>query len=106
MTEVVDPRVGFSELSWEPSAVIALCATATVVLATVVVYSPKVALGAVAAAAFLALALRRLAAGVAVFAVLTFPHHLPGTPGSGATVAKPLRVVLGRAWIGTAVVPA
>jgi len=104
MTEVVDPRVGFSELSWEPSAVIALCATATVVLATVVVYSPKVALGAVAAAAFLALALRRLAAGVAVFAVLTFPEHLPGTLGAGATVAKPLGVVLALAWIVTVVV--
>jgi O-antigen ligase len=103
MAEVADPRLGLSELSWEPSALIALCAATTVALATVAVYSPKYALGAIAAAAFLALALWRLAFGVAVFAVLTFPEHLPGTLGAGATVAKPLGVVLVLAWIVTVV---
>jgi len=103
MAEVADPRLGLSELSWEPSALIALCAATTVALATVAVYSPKYAFGAIAAAAFLALALWRLAFGVAVFAVLTFPEHLPGTLGAGATVAKPLGVVLVLAWIVTVV---
>ena len=103
MAEVADPRLGLSELAWEPSALIALCAATTVALATVAVYSPKYAFGAIAAAAFLALALWRLAFGVAVFAVLTFPEHLPGTLGAGATVAKPLGVVLVLAWIVTVV---
>jgi putative inorganic carbon (HCO3(-)) transporter len=104
MTAVADPRLGLPELSWEPTALVAVCGAATVALATVAVYSPKYALGAIAAAAFLALSIGRLAFGVAVFAVLTFPEHLPGTLGAGATVAKPLGVVLALAWIVTVVV--
>jgi putative inorganic carbon (HCO3(-)) transporter len=99
VSAVAGARPGSSELFRESSALIVLCGAATVLLAAVAVYSPKYALGAIAATAFLALALKRLVLGVAVFTVLTFPENLPGTLGAGATVAKPLGAVLAVAWI-------
>lgn len=103
MSAVAGARLGSSPLFRESPALVAACGAAAVVLATVAVYSPKYALGAIAAAAFLTLVLRRLVLGVAVFTVLTFPENLPGTLGAGATVAKPLGVVLAVAWIVTVV---
>jgi O-antigen ligase len=79
-------------------------AGAVVVLAgAVVVYSPKYAIAAMIAAGLVALAFWRLALGVACFTVITFPEHLPGSLGAGATVAKPLGVVLAVAWAATVV---
>jgi len=74
-------------------------AGAVVVLAGgVAVYSPKYVVVAAVVAALVALAFWRLALGVACFTVITFPEHLPGSLGAGATVAKPLGVVLAVAW--------
>lgn len=74
-------------------------AAAAPLFGALAVYSPKYALGGLAFAALMALAFWRLAAGVAVFTVLTFPAHLPGSIGVGATVAKPLGIVLILAWL-------
>lgn len=52
-----------------------------------------------AAAVFIALCIRWLLAGTLVFVVLTFPAQLPGSIGSGATLSKPLGVVLAFAWL-------
>jgi putative inorganic carbon (HCO3(-)) transporter len=84
-------------------AVVGAAALAAVVLAGGAVYSPRYAVIALAAAALACLAFWRLALAVAVFTVLTFPEHLPGSLGIGATVAKPLGLVLALAWIATVV---
>lgn len=89
--------------SSDRSAVLVGAVLATCLLGAVAVYSPKYALAAVAGAALVALAFWRLAAGVAVFTVLTFPEFLPGSLGAGATVAKPLGVILAVAWIALVV---
>jgi O-antigen ligase len=80
---------------------VVVAAAAAVVLAAVAVYSPKYAVAAAAAVPLVALAFSRLALGVAVFAAVTFPESLPGSLGAGATLAKPLGVVLAFAWIAT-----
>jgi hypothetical protein len=80
------------------SAVIAAAAGAAAVLGAVSVHSPKYAVLALLAAAFVAVAMSRLALAVAVFIVLTFPEHLPGSFGAGATLAKPVGALLVLAW--------
>ena len=47
--------------------------------------------------------LRSLIAGLALFVVLTFPDQLPGALGVGATLAKPLGVVILISWLLTIV---
>ena len=83
------------------TAVIAAAAAAAVLLGAVSVHSPKYAMLALLAAAFVALAMSRLALAVAAFIVLTFPEHLPGSLGAGATLAKPVGALLVLAWGAT-----
>ena len=80
------------------SAVISAAAAAAALLAVVAAHSPKYAVLALLAAAFVGLAMSRLALAVAVFVVLTFPEHLPGSFGAGATLAKPVGARLVLAW--------
>ena len=80
------------------SAVIAAAAGSAALLGAVAVHSPKYAVLALLAAAFVALAMSRLALAVAAFIVLTFPEHLPGSFGAGATLAKPVGALLVLAW--------
>lgn len=70
------------------------------VLGGVAVYSPRDAVLAVLAAAFVVAAMSRLSLAVAAFIVLTFPAHLPGSFGAGATLAKPVGALLVLAWGG------
>jgi O-antigen ligase len=83
------------------NGVIAAAAGAAAVLGAVAVHSPKYAVLAVLAAAFVALAMSRLALAVAAFIVLTFPEHLPGSFGAGATLAKPVGALLVLGWGAT-----
>jgi len=85
------------------TSLIAAASAASVVLAATAVYSPKYAVAVVVAAGVLVLAFRRLALAVGVFVVFTFPEHLPGSLGAGATVAKPLGAVLALAWLASVV---
>jgi putative inorganic carbon (hco3(-)) transporter len=80
---------------------VVVAAAGAVVLGALTVYSPKYAIAAAAVAPLVALAFSRLALGVALFAAVTFPEHLPGSLGAGATLAKPLGVVLALAWVAT-----
>jgi O-antigen ligase len=80
------------------SAVVGAAAGTAALLGAVAVHSSKYALLALLAAAFVALAISRLALAVAVFIVLTFPEHLPGSFGAGATLAKPVGALLVLAW--------
>jgi putative inorganic carbon (hco3(-)) transporter len=73
-------------------------AAAAAALGAVGVYSPKVAVAALLGAAFLVLAIRRLELAVAVLIFLTFPEHLPGSIGVGATLAKPVGALTFLAW--------
>ena len=82
------------------SAVIAAAAGTAALLGAVAVHSPKDAVLALLAVAFVALAMSRLALAVAAFIVLTFPDHLPGSFGAGATLAKPVGALLVLAWGG------
>jgi len=63
------------------------------------VLSPRVAIGVSLGLLLVAIALWRLVAGVAMFTVLTFPEHLPGSLGAGLTLAKPVGVVLIVSWL-------
>ena len=56
-----------------------------------------------AAGVALFMVLRSLIAGLALFVVLTFPDQLPGALGVGATLAKPLGVVIVISWLLTIV---
>jgi O-antigen ligase len=67
-------------------------------IAVIAVYSPKYAVYALLAAGFVALAMSRLPLAIAAFTVLTFPEHLPGSFGAGATLAKPVGALLVLAW--------
>jgi O-antigen ligase len=69
-------------------------------LGAVAVYSPRDAVLALLALAFIAVAMSRLPLAVAAFIVLTFPAHLPGSLGTGATLAKPVGALLVVAWGG------
>lgn len=84
--------------STSSNAVIVAASGAAALLAVVAVNSPKYAVLALLAAAFVALAMSRLALAVAAFIVLTFPDHLPGSFGAGATLAKPVGALLVLAW--------
>ena len=78
--------------------VVAAAACTAALLGAVAVHSPKDAVLALLAAAFVAVAMSRLALAVAAFTVLTFPAHLPGSFGAGATLAKPVGALLVLAW--------
>jgi len=67
------------------------------------VYEPRKAAFAVVLVAVAIVVFRRLTLGVMAFVVLTFPADLPGSLGVGATVAKPLGVILALAWIAQVV---
>jgi O-antigen ligase len=67
-------------------------------LGAVAVYSPRDSVLALLALAFVAVAMSRLPLAVAAFIVLTFPAHLPGSLGAGATLAKPVGALLVLAW--------
>ncbi len=84
------------------SAVTMTAAGAAAVLGAVAVYSPKQAVFALLAAAFVGIAVARLPLAIAAFVLLTFPEHLPGTFGAGATLAKPLGALIVVAWAGAA----
>jgi len=80
-------------------AVVTTAAAASAgLIALVAVYSPKYAIYALLAAGFVVLAMSRLPLAVAAFTVLTFPAHLPGSLGAGATLAKPVGALLVLAW--------
>lgn len=79
-------------------AVAAGAAAAAAALGALAVYSPKDALEVVLAAALVAVVAWRLPVAVAIFAVLTFPEHLPGSLGVGATLAKPVGAVIFGGW--------
>jgi len=83
--------------------VVFAAAVAVVLLATITVYKPKYAVGIVLGAGILLLAFRKLALAIGFFVILTFPEHLPGSLGVGATVAKPLGVTLALAWVASIV---
>lgn len=80
--------------------VITAAAATAAVLGAVAVYSPKSAMAALLAAGFVAVAAWRLPLAVAAFVVLTFPEHLPGSLGAGATLAKPMGALIMVAWVG------
>lgn len=80
------------------SAVVVAAAGSAAVLGAVAVHSSKYAVVALLAAAFVVLAMLRLELAVAAFVVLTFPEHLPGSLGAGATLAKPVGALLVLAW--------
>jgi O-antigen ligase len=65
-------------------------------LATV---SPFLAVGALVGIAFVVVAFRNLAAGLAFFVVLTFFQTLPGSPSTGLTLVKAAGFVLALAWL-------
>jgi O-antigen ligase len=69
------------------------------ILGAVAAYSPKTAIEALLAGAFFAVSVWRLELGIAAFMVLTFPEHLPGSFGAGATLAKPVGVLILLAWL-------
>ena len=81
-------------------AVITAAAGTAAVLGAVAVYSPKAAVAVLLGGAFVVLAVSRLPLAVAVFVLLTFPEHLPGSLGSGATLAKPVGALIVVAWAG------
>jgi len=82
-------------------AVVAAAAGTAALLGAVAVHSSKYAVLALLGAAFVALAISRLALAVAAFIVLTFPEHLPGSFGAGATLAKPVGALLVLGWGAT-----
>lgn len=81
-------------------AIITAAAGTALVLGVLAVYSPKAAVVALLAAAFIVVAVSRLPLAVAVFVALTFPEHLPGSLGAGATIAKPVGALIMVAWAG------
>src|SRR5689334_25443850 len=60
---------------------------------------PLFAVGAVVALAFVLVAFRNLAAGMAFFVVLTFFETLPGSPTTGLTFVKLAGFILALAWL-------
>ncbi len=83
-----------------PGRLVAVAALGTaVVLSRVAVPSPRIAIAVVLTIILVAIALWRLVVGVAVFTVLTFPEHLPGSLGAGLTLAKPIGLVLAISWV-------
>jgi len=60
---------------------------------------PLFAIGAVAALAFVLVAFRNLAGGLAFFVVVTFFETLPGSPTTGLTFVRAAGFVLALAWL-------
>lgn len=90
-----------SHLTIEPnarSAIVTAAAGAAAILGVVAVYSPKTAVMVLLGAAFIGVAISRLSLAIAVFVVLIFPEHLPGTLGAGSTLAKPVGALIVVAW--------
>jgi O-antigen ligase len=81
------------------NAVATAAGGAAALLGAVAVYSPKYALVALLASGFVGLAMWRMPLAIAIFLVLTFPAHLPGSLGAGATLAKPVGALLVVAWL-------
>jgi O-antigen ligase len=69
-------------------------------LGVVAVYSPKAAVFALLAVAFVIIAMSRLPLAIAAFLILTFPEDLPGSVGAGSTLAKPVGALILIAWCG------
>jgi O-antigen ligase len=69
------------------------------VIGGLAVRSPTLAVAAVVGLAFVWVAFRNLAAGLAFFVVLTFFERLPGSPTTGLTLVKAAGFVLALAWI-------
>jgi O-antigen ligase len=63
--------------------------------------SPTLAVAAVVGIAFVWVAFRNLAGGLAFFVVLTFFQSLPGSPTTGLTLVKAAGFVLALAWLTT-----
>jgi O-antigen ligase len=82
------------------SAIVATAAGSAALIAAVAVYSPKYAVYALLAAGFVVIAMSRLPLAIAAFIVLAFPANLPGSLGTGATLAKPVGALLVLAWLG------
>jgi O-antigen ligase len=61
--------------------------------------SPQLAAQALLGLVAIAVVLRSLLAGMALFVVLTFPDQLPGVLGAGPTLAKPLGLVIVASWL-------
>lgn len=80
------------------NAVALAAAGSAAVLGAVAVYSPMQAVLVLLAIGFVAVAMLRLPLAIAAFIVLTFPAHLPGSLGAGATLAKPVGALLVLAW--------
>ena len=76
-----------------------LALVAALAVAREAVIAPKVAVGLVFGLVLVAISIWRLIAGVAIFVVLTFPEHLPGSLGAGQTLAKPVGLVLIVSWL-------
>ena len=68
-------------------------------IGTLATRSPTLAVAAVVGLAFVWVAFRNLAAGLAFFVVLTFFERLPGSPTSGLTLLKAAGFVLALAWL-------
>jgi O-antigen ligase len=83
-----------------PAFAAPVCAAALGVTAA---YSPKTALEALLAIGLFVLALFRLDVALGLFILLTFPEHLPGSLGVGATLAKPVGAMVAVAWLARAV---
>jgi O-antigen ligase len=99
--EVSLPRAGTQSAT---GSVVALAAPiGAAALGVTTAYSPKTAVEALFAVALFVLALFRLDLAVAFFILLTFPEHLPGSLGVGATMAKPAGAMIAVAWLVTAV---
>jgi O-antigen ligase len=76
-----------------------LALVAALAVAREAVIAPKIAVGLVFGLVLVAISIWRLIAGVAIFVVLTFPEHLPGSLGVGQTLAKPVGLVLILSWL-------
>jgi O-antigen ligase len=91
-------RIAFPEAPARAWAAVAVGGIAAVLGAAAVI-SPFLALTAVVGLAFTAIVFRDLAAGLALFVVLTFFERIPGFDGGGLTGVKLAGGVLAAAWL-------
>ena len=97
-------RGALATLPDEPSRQLGLGAALLaggVAIGALAVVSPVLAIGSVVGIAFVVVAFRNLAAGLAFFIVLTFFQTLPGSPSTGLTLVKAAGFVLALAWLAT-----
>jgi O-antigen ligase len=78
---------------------------AAIVVGTAAVRFPVPTLAIVIGLIFAGLAVRNLAAGLALFTVLTFFERVPGLEGAGITPVKLAGIVLALAWLATILNP-